>query len=130
MSRYKQPSLTGKIVFFVILPLIIAALFLIQSLQGDRADYTPQELLDSLFQQALFATLFYLALSALAFWIALTAIKERQWPLKKIPVPVRTKVREVQRPWKVWIAFGFVLVYSCFLVATAWYPYILLLSVV
>ena len=46
---------------------------------------------------------FYLFLSAAAIVLAVKAIRTKQWPPAGLPVPFRTRIHEIRRPFKVWL---------------------------
>ena len=72
------------------------------------------ELLTQIDERALYAlvalTVFYLALSAVAILLALKAVRTRQWPPAGVAVPFRTSVKEIRKPFKVWLLLAVLLV--------------------
>ncbi len=126
MTQYKQPSTYARIAFFLFFSMAFGLLILLEFHQPDSSGKSVQDLIDRAFRQSVIATSSYLALSVLVLVLSSMAIKERQWPLKKMPVPFRIKITEIRNPWKIWLAGGFIVVMFLFQIAISWLPYIAL----
>ena len=115
MQRYVEASPRARQWFFLA-AIVWLGLVLLTSRFGTYFPLSgsPSEKLAQLDQRSWYAlgafVVFYAALSVLAVFLAAKAVRTKQWPPAGLTVPFRTRVYEIQSPFKVWF---WVLVLLC-----------------
>ena len=115
MKRYVEASPRARQWFFLV-AVVWAAFALFASRLTSHLPLpgsSVQDLLAQIEARTLYSlvalSLFYVLLSIVAIVLAIKTVRTGQWPPAGMAVPFRTPVREVHKPYKVWVFLALLL---------------------
>ena len=130
MKRYIEPTPKARQLFFLTLVMLGGYALLVSRIDmllppiSSDAKIALDQAINRLFIGAVLSTLFFSGFVFAAIHTTRRAVKSGQWPPVGMPVPFRTQVTEIVRPWKAWAILAAVLIYLTFKIAMPWFIYL------
>jgi hypothetical protein len=129
MTKYVEPTLRARQLFFLYLIGLGAFMVLADRLDellppiSDDLTIAFDQILERTLVAAVLSTIFYAGIALAALHYARRALRSGRWPPEGMAVPFRTPIKEIRRPWKVWVYLAVLFASLAALTAMPWQAY-------